>query len=202
MAWGDGLRPEDEDKKWSRASSTENDTANEKKEDEREYAYYKIPLANKNEIKQLKYLGFIVIICIAIYAAMPLFTAYQRQKLINDYMTQTMNLMSKEMERSQYDSNRLIERYQNSESRYKPNIISDGLTVKPEYPMASIRRRETGTVKMKITVMPDGSAYEVKLLSGSGYKSLDQAAITAAKQGSYKSGLWHDLQASVTFSID
>ena len=133
---------------------------------------------------------------------MPLFTAYQRQKLINDYMTQTMNLMSKEMERSQYDSNRLIERYQNSESRYKPNIISDGLTVKPEYPMASIRRRETGTVKMKITVMPDGSAYEVKLLSGSGYKSLDQAAITAAKQGSYKSGLWHDLQASVTFSID
>ena len=202
MAWGDGLRPEDEDKKWGRSSSTENDTANEKKEDEREYAYYKIPLANKNEIKQLKYLGFIVIICIAIYLAVPLFTAYQRQKLINDYMTQTMNLMSKEMERSQYDSNRLIERYQNSESRYKPNIISDGLTVKPEYPMASIRRRETGTVKMKITVMPDGSAYEVKLLSGSGYKSLDQAAITAAKQGSYKSGLWHDLQASVTFSID
>lgn len=202
MAWGDGLRPEDEDKKWGRSSSTENDTANEKKEDEREYAYYKIPLANKNEIKQLKYLGFIVIICIAIYLAVPLFTAYQRQKLINDYMTQTMNLMSKEMERSQYDSNRLIERYQNSESRYKPNIISDGLTVKPEYPMASIRRRETGTVKMKITVMPDGSAYEVKLLSGSGYKSLDQAAITAAKQGSYKSGLWHDLQASVTFSIE
>lgn len=202
MAWGDGLRPEDEDKKWGRSSSTENDTANEKKEDEREYAYYKIPLANKNEIKQLKYLGFIVIICIAIYSAVPLFAAYQRQKLINDYMTQTMNLMSKEMERSQYDSNRLIERYQNSESRYKPNIISDGLTVKPEYPMASIRRRETGTVKMKITVMPDGSAYEVKLLSGSGYKSLDQAAITAAKQGSYKSGLWHDLQASVTFSID
>lgn len=202
MAWGDGLRPEDEDKKWGRPSSTENHTANEKKEDEWEYAYYKIPLANKNEIKQLKYLGFIVIICIAIYLAVPLFTAYQRQKLINDYMTQTMNLMSKEMERSQYDSNRLIERYQNSESRYKPNIISDGLTVKPEYPMASIRRRETGTVKMKITVMPDGSVYEVKLLSGSGYKSLDQAAITAAKQGSYKSGLWHDLQASVTFSID
>ena len=54
---------------------------------------------------------------------------------------------------------------------------------------------------MKITVMPDGSAYEVKLLSGSGYKSLDQAAITAAKQGSYKSGLWHDLQASVTSKI-
>ena len=202
MAWGDGLRPEDEDKKWGRPSSTENHTANEKKEDKWEYAYYKIPLANKNEIKQLKYLGFIVIICIAIYLAVPLFTAYQRQKLINDYMTQTMNLMSKEMERSQYDSNRLIERYQNSESRYKPNIISDGLTVKPEYPMASIRRRETGTVKMKITVMPDGSVYEVKLLSGSGYKSLDQAAITAAKQGSYKSGLWHDLQASVTFSID
>ena len=65
MAWGDGLRPEDEDKKWGSASSTENNTANEKKEDEREYAYYKIPLANKNEIKQLKYLGFIVIICIA-----------------------------------------------------------------------------------------------------------------------------------------
>ncbi|EFE48093.1 hypothetical protein NEIELOOT_03167 [Neisseria elongata subsp. glycolytica ATCC 29315] len=31
MAWGDGLRPEDEDKKWGRASSTENNTANEKK---------------------------------------------------------------------------------------------------------------------------------------------------------------------------
>ena len=31
MAWGDGLRPEDEDKKWGRSSSTENDTANEKK---------------------------------------------------------------------------------------------------------------------------------------------------------------------------
>ena len=40
MAWGDGLRPEDEDKKWGSASSTENNTANEKKEDEREYAYY------------------------------------------------------------------------------------------------------------------------------------------------------------------
>ena len=31
-------------------------------------AYYKIPLANKNEIKQLKYLGFIVIIFITIYS--------------------------------------------------------------------------------------------------------------------------------------
>ena len=63
-------------------------------------AYYKIPLANKNEIKQLKYLGFIVIIFITIYSAVPLFTAYQRQKLINGYMTQTMNLISREMERS------------------------------------------------------------------------------------------------------
>ena len=69
-------------------------------------AYYKIPLANKNEIKQLKYLGFIVIIFITIYSAVPLFTAYQRQKLINGYMTQTA--LSNAIKTPNPDTNRTL----------------------------------------------------------------------------------------------
>jgi len=57
---------------------------------------------------------------------------------------------------------------------------------RPEYPLASKRRHEEGTVQVTVTVGPDGRALRVSLLKGSSHPLLDQAAIDAVRTWAFE----------------
>ena len=52
----------------------------------------------------------------------------------------------------------------------------------PEYPDASQRLRETGTVQLTVYVLEDGSVGDAKVLKSSGFPRLDDAAVKEAKR--------------------
>ncbi|MGB8634216.1 MAG: energy transducer TonB [Rhodanobacteraceae bacterium] len=53
---------------------------------------------------------------------------------------------------------------------------------RPQYPIQAIRMRQEGTVQLKILVSEDGNPLKIQVSHSSGYRSLDQAAIAAARQ--------------------
>jgi protein TonB len=55
----------------------------------------------------------------------------------------------------------------------------------PPYPTLSRRLREQGTVILDILIRADGKVGEIKLKTSSGFKRLDEAAITAVKRWRY-----------------
>lgn len=60
--------------------------------------------------------------------------------------------------------------------------------VKPVYPLASRRRGEEGTVLLEVRVDPSGTVEEVRIVKGSGYPLLDQAAARALKEWRFRKG--------------
>ena len=52
----------------------------------------------------------------------------------------------------------------------------------PKYPIQAIRQQQEGIVKLKILVGTDGSPLKIELSDSSGHRSLDRAAIAAARQ--------------------
>lgn len=52
---------------------------------------------------------------------------------------------------------------------------------KPPYPLSARRREESGTVRLKILVTPQGTAGRVELEQSSGSAALDQAALESVK---------------------
>jgi protein TonB len=56
----------------------------------------------------------------------------------------------------------------------------------PVYPTLSRRLREEGTVTLEILIRADGSVGEIKLKTSSGFKRLDDAAMTAVKRWRYQ----------------
>lgn len=59
-------------------------------------------------------------------------------------------------------------------------------TVPPVYPAIAARMRIEGTVKLDVTVDPDGSVEEVKVVSG--HQLLVSAAVDAVKKWRYEPG--------------
>ncbi|MDE2427274.1 MAG: energy transducer TonB [Burkholderiales bacterium] len=57
---------------------------------------------------------------------------------------------------------------------------------KPEYPRASLRNEETGTVMLSVLIGADGSVTEVKIDKSSGYRGLDKAVSSQLMSGSCK----------------
>ena len=57
--------------------------------------------------------------------------------------------------------------------------------IRPDYPYASRRRGEEGTVRLRIAVSADGVAEKVEIEQSSGYRALDRAAVAAALQARY-----------------
>ncbi|HKE45579.1 MAG TPA: TonB family protein [Steroidobacteraceae bacterium] len=53
---------------------------------------------------------------------------------------------------------------------------------RPEYPAASVRKAEEGTVELLLYVMPNGRVSEAKINRSSGFPRLDEAAIREAKR--------------------
>lgn len=52
----------------------------------------------------------------------------------------------------------------------------------PKYPAQAIRQRQEGTVTLKVLVGVGGDPLQIQVMGSSGYRSLDQAAIAAARQ--------------------
>lgn len=52
---------------------------------------------------------------------------------------------------------------------------------KPRYPLSARRREESGTVRLKVLVTPQGTAARVELEQSSGSSALDQAALETVK---------------------
>ncbi len=71
----------------------------------------------------------------------------------------------------------------------------------PNYPAKSLERGEQGEVLLLVTVSPRGMR-SVKIGESSGYPLLDEAALQAAKHGTYpKSGRWTIFSLPVQFTI-
>ena len=52
----------------------------------------------------------------------------------------------------------------------------------PDYPRDAFRRRESGTVLLRVHVGADGDPHDIDLISSSGSRSLDRAAIDAVRR--------------------
>ncbi|UUZ48989.1 TonB family protein [Massilia sp. B-10] len=57
---------------------------------------------------------------------------------------------------------------------------------KPEYPLASLRNEETGTVTMKFLIDVDGKVVDKRIKRSSGFPMLDYAALTAIAKCAFK----------------
>lgn len=64
-------------------------------------------------------------------------------------------------------------------------LAYDG-ALRPQYPLASIRAREQGTVLLRVLVDADGRVERVEIARGSGYPKLDAAARDAVRRGRFK----------------
>lgn len=61
-------------------------------------------------------------------------------------------------------------------------VVSYSSKYQPKYPMQAIRQRQEGTVQLKILVGVEGKPLKIRIMNSSGYRSLDHAAIAAARQ--------------------
>ncbi|MFZ6682252.1 energy transducer TonB, partial [Undibacterium sp. Tian12W] len=57
---------------------------------------------------------------------------------------------------------------------------------KPEYPRASLRNEETGTVLLSVLIGADGTVADVKIDKSSGFRGLDNAVKSQLMSGSCK----------------
>jgi protein TonB len=72
--------------------------------------------------------------------------------------------------------------------RIPPVIDAARSCQQPEYPAASRRNEETGTVLLRFLIGVDGKVIDSKVESSSGYTRLDTAAIRALSQCQFKAG--------------
>jgi protein TonB len=60
---------------------------------------------------------------------------------------------------------------------------------KPEWPKASLRNEETGTVTLSFLIGEDGRVADSKIVKSSGFRDLDKAAVTGISKCRFKPGL-------------
>lgn len=60
---------------------------------------------------------------------------------------------------------------------------------KPEWPKASLRNEETGTVTLSFLIGTDGRVADSKVLKSSGFRDLDKAALTGIGKCRFKPGM-------------
>lgn len=60
---------------------------------------------------------------------------------------------------------------------------------KPEWPKASLRNEETGTVTLSFLIGVDGRVADSKVLKSSGFRDLDKAAVSGISKCKFKPGL-------------
>ncbi|MGH9681651.1 MAG: energy transducer TonB [Candidatus Acidiferrales bacterium] len=73
-------------------------------------------------------------------------------------------------------------------------------TVPPVYPAIALKMRIEGTVKLDVTISPDGSVSDVKVVSG--HQLLASAAVEAVKKWRYEPGDGKSVQSvDVDFTL-
>ena len=60
---------------------------------------------------------------------------------------------------------------------------------KPEWPKASLRNEETGTVTLSFLIGTDGRVADSKIVKSSGFRDLDKAAVAGISRCKFKPGL-------------
>lgn len=68
----------------------------------------------------------------------------------------------------------------------------------PAYPMASRRKRETGTVVLQLVISEEGRVVDVSLHRSSGFPALDQAAIAAVRKWRWSATIRDGRRVSIT----
>jgi protein TonB len=74
--------------------------------------------------------------------------------------------------------------------------------VQPDYPSDAMRRNESGTVVVRITVGSDGKPDDVDVLRSSRSRSLDRAATQAAKRWRFQPGQAGTVEVPFEFKLD
>jgi protein TonB len=81
-------------------------------------------------------------------------------------------------------------------------VVDFNSCAKPEYPKASVRNEETGTVTVSFLIGVDGKMKDSKVTKSSGFRDLDKAAQTAIGKCPFKAAMvdgkpvetWHPVQ--------
>ena len=68
------------------------------------------------------------------------------------------------------------------EEAYATARPSYGFTPRPGYPAIAIRRGYEGNVILNVQVLPNGEPKEITIFKSSGYKVLDNAALSAVRK--------------------
>lgn len=74
--------------------------------------------------------------------------------------------------------------------------------VQPDYPSEAMRRNESGTVVVRITVDGDGKPDDVEVLRSSRSRSLDRAATQAARRWRFRPGQAGTVEVPFEFKLD
>lgn len=74
--------------------------------------------------------------------------------------------------------------------------------VQPDYPAEAMRRNESGTVVVRITVDSDGRPDDVEVLRSSRSRSLDRAATQAARRWRFRPGQAGAVEVPFEFKLD
>jgi protein TonB len=99
-----------------------------------------------------------------------------------------------------------------AQSSTKPELVKTlpiGIDCKkPDYPFASKRLEEEGTVALKIFIGTDGNVFKISVEKSSGFKRLDDAARTEAMRWRFKPAtldgkpIEHSFTTSFKFNLD
>lgn len=73
---------------------------------------------------------------------------------------------------------------------------------RPEYPPGSMRRHEQGVVKLEFTIGVSGRLVGSRIVKSSGYRDLDQAALTALIHCAFKPAYRNDVPLQASFTTD
>ncbi len=74
--------------------------------------------------------------------------------------------------------------------------------VQPDYPSDAMRRNESGTVLVRITVGSDGRPDDVEVVRSSRSRALDRAATQAAKRWRFRPGQAGSVEVPFEFKLD
>ncbi len=82
----------------------------------------------------------------------------------------------------------------------KAELIS---SLNPEYPLISRLRKEEGSVEMSLKVDQEGFPFDIQIKKSSGFKRLDQAALSSVQSAKYRneSGKIASLNLSLDFKM-
>ncbi|MFP5390460.1 MAG: energy transducer TonB, partial [Gammaproteobacteria bacterium] len=70
-----------------------------------------------------------------------------------------------------------------------PAVADFNTCAKPEWPKASLRNEETGTVTLSFLIGTDGRVADSKIVKSSGFRDLDKAALAGISKCRFKPGM-------------